>query len=165
MLRSIDADEANNQAAEKYEVAAGQEPTEQQLQRIEQERMRQALKPFHDPRLREAILNAKQIVDQVIDEQSADSLLRAGFDPAALGKAQSLVTSFKQFIEDHKDEIEALQVLYSKPFRAGLRYNQVKELAKAIQQPPHSLHPERLWQAYEAIEPQSVRAPRWQATC
>ncbi|MFL5909274.1 MAG: type I restriction-modification enzyme R subunit C-terminal domain-containing protein, partial [Gaiellaceae bacterium] len=51
----------------------------------------------------------------------------------------------------------ALKVLYSRPYRAGLRYGQVKELAAAIQKPPHQLHPERLWQAFEAVEPDKVK--------
>ena len=73
-------------------------------------------------------------------------------------KAQSLITNFRQFIEDNKDEIEALQVLYSRPYRAGLRYRHVKELAAALQTatalPPA---PNRLWQAYEAVEPEKVK--------
>ncbi len=42
--------------------------------------------------------------------------------------------------------------------RARLRYSQVKELSKALQRPPHSLYPERLWKAYEATEPDKVKA-------
>ncbi len=120
--------------------------------------MRQALKPFHNPKLRDVVLGTKRSLEQVIDEQTPDRLVRAGFDAAALEKARSLLTSFKQFIEDHKDEIDALKVLYSQPYRAGLRYSQVKELAKAIKQPPHSLYPERLWNAYETVEPENVKA-------
>ena len=94
---------------------------------------------------------------QVIDESTGDSVLRAGFDATALEKARAMLTSFRQFIEDHKDEIEALTVLYSRPYRAGLRYSQVKELAAAIQQPPHRLDPNRLWQAFETVDPDRVK--------
>ena len=79
----------------------------------------------------------------MIDESDQGQLLRAGFDAAALEKARSMLTSFRQFIEDNKDEIEALKVLYSRPYRAGLRYGQVKELAAAIQQPPHHARPRK----------------------
>src|SRR5262249_22163876 len=108
-------------------------------------------------KLRGAILDTKAALEQVIDEQNKDRLIRAGFDGAALEKARSMVSGFRQFIEGHKDEIEALKVLYSRPYRAGLRYDQVKELAAAIRRPPHNLHPERLWQAFEAVEPQKVK--------
>jgi type I restriction enzyme R subunit len=157
LLSSIDADETAAQAIETLGLPAGVEPTDAQLAPVERERVRAALKPFHNPKLREAILRAKQSLEQVIDDQTRDSVLRAGFDAAALDKARSLITIFRQFIEDNRDEIEALQILYSRPYRAGLRFGQVKELAKAIQQPPHALHPERLWLAYEAIEPEKVR--------
>lgn len=158
LLKSIDPDEVTKQAVQKFQVPEGQEPTEKQLQQVEQDRMRAALKPFHSPKLRNAILDTKASLEQVIDEQTKDKLLRAGFDAGALENARSMLTSFRQFIEDHKDEIEALKVLYSRPYRAGLRYGQVKELAAAIQRPPHLLHPERLWQAFEAVEPQKVKA-------
>jgi type I restriction enzyme R subunit len=157
LLGSIDTDENARRAAARFGLAEGQEPTERQVEQVEQERVGAALKPFFNPRLREAILGAKQALEQVIDEVSPDHLLRAGFDGAAREKARSMLSSFRQFLEEHKDEIEALKVLYSRPYRAGLRYGQVKELAAEIQRPPHQLHPERLWQAYETVEPEKVR--------
>jgi type I restriction enzyme, R subunit len=86
----------------------------------------------HNPKLRDTILNAKCKAEQVIDEQTLDQLLKAGFDKQALEKARSLATSFRQFIEDHKDEIEALQVLCSQPYRAGVRFRHIKELAARL---------------------------------
>jgi type I restriction enzyme R subunit len=84
-------------------------------------------------------------------------LVRSEFDANAFEKAKGVVTSFRQFLEDHKEEIEALQILYSKPYRAGLRYSQVKELAEALRRPPHRLDPERVWQAFLAVEPKKVK--------
>jgi predicted Zn-dependent protease len=89
------------------------------LEQVEQAAMREALKPFHQPKLREAVINIKRSLEQVIDEITPDELLRAGYDPQALEKAKTLITNFRQFIEDNKDEIEALQLLYSHPYRAG----------------------------------------------
>ncbi|HLY76049.1 MAG TPA: type I restriction-modification enzyme R subunit C-terminal domain-containing protein, partial [Planctomycetota bacterium] len=156
LLASIDPDQVAREAVAKFKLPVGQEPTEVQLAQVEQERMRQALRPFHDPKLRDAILGAKQSLEQVIDEQTRDVLLKAAFDANALAKAKSMLTSFREFIEKNKDEIEALKVLYSRPYRAGLRFRQVKELAQAIQRPPYQLHPELLWQAYKAVEPEKV---------
>lgn len=157
LLGSIDPDQNTQQAVEQFHIPADEEPTDEQLAEVERDSMQQALKPFHNPKLRDTILKAKQSLEQVIDTQNPDQLLRVGFDAAALEKARSLVTSFRQFIEDNKDEIEALQVLYSRPHRAGLRYRHVKELAAAFQRPPLSASPLRLWQAYQAIEPEQVK--------
>ncbi len=163
LLKSIDDDEVHQRAVEKFQLPPDQEPSEKQLQQAEQDTMRAALKPFHDPKLRQAIQGIHHAVTQVIDEQTPDQLLRAGFLEASLEKARSMVTSFRQFIEDHKDEIEALKVLYSRPRRAGLRYAQVKELAAQLNRPPFGIDPAHpktvggLWQAFEMVEPGKVR--------
>lgn len=163
LLKSIDPDTNTKLAMAKFDLPEDQEPTVEQLDKIELEQMAFALKPFLDPKLRDAILEAKRSLEQIIDEQTPDQLLRAGFDAAALEKAKSMLTSFKKFIEDNKDEIEALQVLYSQPYRAGLKFRHVKELASKLNQPPFFVDPNRpesltrLWQAYEVVEPERVR--------
>src|SRR5262249_42907020 len=114
LLKSIDPDEVARHAAQKFSLPTGQEPSEEQLQKAEVERMRAALKPFHDPGVRKVILAAAEAaLEQVVAEGEKDHVLRAGFDADALERAQGLVRSFRQFLEDHRQEIEALQVLYS----------------------------------------------------
>ncbi|MGE0607909.1 MAG: DEAD/DEAH box helicase family protein [Pirellulales bacterium] len=168
LLKSIDPDANTQLAVDKFNVPAGPngeppEPTEEQIVEVEREQMATALKAFHDPKLRDAILAAKRSLEQVIDEQTPDQLLRAGFDAEALEKAKSMLTSFRKFVEDNKDEIEAIQVLYSIPYRAGLKFRHVKELASKLNQPPFFVDPNRpesltrLWQAHEVVEPDKVR--------
>jgi type I restriction enzyme R subunit len=168
LLKSIDPDANTALAVEKFNIPEGPngeppEPTESQVVEAEREQMASAMKPFHDPNLREAILAAKRSLEQVIDEQTPDQLLRAGFDAQALEKAKSMLTSFREFIDENKDQIEALQVLYSQPYRAGLKFRHVKELASKLNQPPFFVDPNRpesltrLWQAYEVVEPDKVR--------
>ena len=163
LLASIDDDATAARAAAKFSLPQGQEPTESQLQQVEKEAMQAALKPFHNPKLRDTILRVKAAAEQVFDEVNQDTLLRASFDAAALEKARSVVTSFKDFIEEHKDEIEAIRILYSRPYRAGLRYGQIKELAQKLGIAPFFVdakHPEtvgRIWSAFEAVEPNRVK--------
>src|SRR4029077_16339823 len=101
LLTGVAADGRPKRGKEKFHVPAGQEPTEEQVAQVEREQMATALKTFHDPKLREAILAAKRSLEQVIDEQTPDQLLRAGFDAEALEKAKSMLTSFRKFIEDN----------------------------------------------------------------
>jgi len=157
LLDSIAPDAQTNRAREIFGLAENQEPTEDQLQQAQEELMTEALKPLHDPKLRELLLNLKRSHEQIVDEVTQDVLLQAGFDANALEKAQALVTDFKAFIERNKDDLEAIQVLYSRPHRAGLRFRQVRELAKALNNPPLAATPERVWQAFEATEPQAVK--------
>jgi type I restriction enzyme R subunit len=157
LLKSIDPDEVTQHAAQKFQLAPGQEPTDDQLQKAELERMRAALKPFHNAALRKAILDVQSDLEQVIAEPVIDVLLRAGFDAEALEKAKGLVTSFRQFLADHREEIEALQILYSRPYRARLRFSQVRDLAEALRRSPQRLDPETVWQAFTLVEPEKVR--------
>jgi type I restriction enzyme R subunit len=68
-----------------------------------------------------------------------------------------MVQSFEQFIKDNKDEITALQVLYSMPYKARLKYEDVKDLADRIERPPHLWRVDSLWNAYAALEKSKVK--------
>ena len=160
LLTSIDPDKNTELAKTQFSV---DEPSDDQVAKVERERVAEALKTFHQPKLREAILGARRSLDQVIDEQTPDALLKAGFSEEALLKARTMLTSFKKFIEDNKEEIEAIKILYSRPYRAGLRFKHIKELATKLNQPPFYVDPSRpeslvrLWQAYELTEPEKVK--------
>jgi len=117
----------------------------------------QAIEPFSNPALRQLILEIKAKNDIVIDHVSADEVLQAGFSADALDRAKGLVQSFEQFIEDHKDEITALQVLYSKPYKQRLTFAEVKELAERIEAPPYLWNESQLWNAYAALENARVK--------
>ena len=58
---------------------------------------------------------------------------------------------------EHKDEITALQILYSRPYQQRLTFTEIKELADAIGRPPYQWTPEKLWEAYEALDRSKVR--------
>ena len=76
-----------------------------------------ALKPLAaNPDLRNAILDVRKSYEQTIDETSKDEVLFAGHSAEARDRASVLVASFRDYIEQHKDEIRALQVLYSRPY-------------------------------------------------
>ena len=68
------------------------------------------------------------------------------------------MASFKQFIEENRDELTAIQIIYSKPYgQRHLTYQQVQQLAQAIEQPPYRFTKEELWQAYERLDQSKVR--------
>jgi type I restriction enzyme R subunit len=165
LIESVDPDRTLEAARQRFKLQPGEEPTEQQLDEVEQAAQAEALKPFHEPKLREAILRIKTDLEQVIDEVTQDELLGAEFGQDARHKAESIVGDFRAFCEKHRDEIEALKILYSKPYRAGLRYRQVRELAAKLKEPPFLIDPAdkknlaltRLWKLHEIAEPESVK--------
>jgi type I restriction enzyme R subunit len=123
-----------------------------------------AVKPLHDPALRQLLIDLKAKSEITIDHVSPDEVLFAGFSEEALARAKGMVQSFEQFIKDHKDEITALQILYSLPARqritkAGkrLQFEHIKELADAIEKPPYLWNESQLWNAYAALEKSKVK--------
>lgn len=119
--------------------------------------LQHATEPLANPALRELILKLKQKADLVIDTVTQDALLHAGFAEAASDRAQQLVQSFEAFIQQHKDEITALQILYNRPVRAPLRFDDIKALADALHAPPHLIDESALWQAYAALQKGKVK--------
>ncbi|WP_395669664.1 type I restriction-modification enzyme R subunit C-terminal domain-containing protein [Rhodoferax sp.] len=121
--------------------------------------LRDATKPFASPTLREQLLKMKQKADLVIDVVTQDSLLHAGFSEGS-DRATALVQSFEQFIAQHKDEITALQILYSRPTRAPLKFEDVKALADAMHAPPLNIDEGALWQAYATLRKDKVKGAK-----
>jgi type I restriction enzyme R subunit len=119
--------------------------------------VREAVRPLYDPKLREILAELKRKNEITIDHVRQDVVLEAGFSADALERARTIVQSSERFVEEHKDEITALQVLYSKPYRQQLKFEDVKELAERIQAPPYLWTESQLWQAYAALEKDKVR--------
>ncbi len=140
LLTSIDPQGTHRAAVERYGLAEDEDPTPEQMDAVERERMSVALKPFTKPRLWRTIVEIAQSLYQIIDEAAIDVLLDFGHSEAAVASARSKLDDFKRFIEENKDEIEALRILYSRPYRAGLRYRHVKELRDALRNPPVGIH-------------------------
>jgi type I restriction enzyme R subunit len=121
------------------------------------QRLDEAIAPLaENPELRQRLLDIRRSYEQLLDETSADRLLSAGYSRDATERARATVESFRQFIEDNRDEIAALQILYSRPQSQRLTYAEVRELANAIGRPPRSWTPDSLWRAYEALDASRV---------
>jgi type I restriction enzyme R subunit len=132
-------------------------PSEKQMQEATAKLVQEAVKPFQDPKLRVLLIEIKKRNEITIDHVSQDLVLEAGFSQDALARARTIVQSFEKFIKDHKDEITALQVLYSKPYKQRLTFENIKELADAIEKPPYLWNESQLWQAYAALEKSKVK--------
>lgn len=155
LLDSLDPDEQIEKAKELFKAET---PDEAQVKKAEEELKNHACAPFDNPDFRELLIEIKKKNEQYIDTVSEDAVLFAGADEQAKDKAKALVESFKEFIEEHKDELTALQIIFSKPrSRQHLTEKEIRELAEAIKRPPLNLTPERLWEAYSRLEHSKVR--------
>lgn len=134
-----------------------------------------AVRPLaSNPDLRARLVEMQTRHEQAIDEVSIDAVIEAGFTDES---SRLLVRSFEEFIAEHKDEITALEIIYSIPRKslttnpakssgAGdtkstkegrLTFETLKKLAETLQQPPRSWTTEALWRAYAQLERDRVR--------
>lgn len=98
------------------------------------------------------IENVRKAHAQVIDHINPDTLLNVGWDKDNTEKAQTLIQDFTAWIESHKDEITALQIFYSQPYRRReLTYKMIKDVYELLKTEKPLLAPLHVWRAYEQL--------------
>lgn len=136
-----------------------EEPSQEQVANVAGKLLAAAAKPLAaNPVLRLKIVEVKKSYEQTIDHLSQDSLIFAGVDDSAKEKAKSLVQSFEKFIAENKNEITALQVLYSRAYQQRLTHGQAKQLVEALRLGKDGTRfaTEDVWRAYERLDSSRV---------
>jgi type I restriction enzyme R subunit len=153
LLKSISPDIIEAELIERFGAAESVTPDE--VEAVETELRDHACQPLDSAELRNLIKAIKKKTDIVIDELTTDEVTSAGYD---LKQSELRTTSFREFIEANKDELLALQILYSQPYpKRRLTYASIKELAQRLADPPHHLTTADVWQAYRRLESSLVR--------
>ena len=143
----VDAVDPDAQAAA---IAGAADPDEARQQLIVD-----AVRPLAaNPELRARILELRRAHDRVIDEVSADMLLDA-HGVVDTSKAKSVVESWRAYLEEHRVEITAIQLLAEARERR-VSFGDIKELADRIARPPYNWTPDIIWNAYVALDVQSA---------
>ncbi|MGI8857606.1 MAG: DEAD/DEAH box helicase family protein, partial [Thermomicrobiales bacterium] len=118
----------------------------------------EAVTPFFTPALRDALKTIQRRNEQTLDTVSVDDVREAGFSAGDTEKARQTVASFRDYIEEHRDDIAALDILYRQPYaQKRVTYGQVRDLAEQLKQPPRNWTPDALWQAFARVERDKVR--------
>ena len=123
----------------------------------------EAVKPLAaNPELRNRLLEIRRSHDLVIDEGSRDTLLEA-YGVVDTDRAREVVTSWRAYLDEHRDEISALEILYTAGKKVS--FADLAELAERIKRPPYQWTPDLLWNAYAALDVEHVhRANRHTVT-
>lgn len=122
-------------------------PTQQDLEKAQKELLNEATKPFYNPDNRNFIENIRRSHDQVIDTVNLDSVVYAGFDSQREENADKVITTFREFIEENKDEIIALRIIYNENYKdRPIVIEQLKSLYEKLKK--KNITVERLWDCY-----------------
>jgi type I restriction enzyme, R subunit len=155
VLDGIDTDKQVEKAKEKFQTP---EPTKEQIAEVTKESVAETCKIFDSGTLRRVILEVKKRNEMIIDAISLDELEEAGFDERVKQITAETVESFEDFLEKNRDELTALKIIYSKPYKMReITFDDIKDLANAIEKPPYNLTPELLWGAYLRLDKSKVK--------
>ena len=111
--------------------------------------------------LNDYLENVRKVHEQIIDVVNLDTVLVADWDKDSTDKANEIITEFKEYIEEHKDEITALKIFYNEPHRRReLTSKMVKDLLSHIKANKPRLAPSIVWEAYRQLEETNPQSPK-----
>ena len=153
LLNAFDEDAIADKA--KWDNHTGS-PTDVQLQEASKALITEAVQPFFLPEAREYIENIRRSHDQIIDNVNLDSVLFAGFDTNQEENAELVLKTFRVFIEENKDEIIALRIIFSETYRnRPMVIEQLKEIYEKLR--AKGMTVQRLWDCYAIKKPERVK--------
>lgn len=113
-----------------------------------------AIRPFSNPTLRGMLMDNARKAYMYVDDISPDTL--RSFTPST-DREQVIIKNLTEFIEQHKDELTALSIIYNRSYgKSHLTYDGIKELADALRNNTPTLDIPVLWGAFMRISPDKV---------
>lgn len=135
------------------------EPTEEQsacLEQAKNEMIKTAVEPFYNPEVRNYIENVRRSHDQIIDNVNIDEVVNVGYDTDVQAAADRTINSFKVFIDENKDEIIALRIIYDQRYKdRSMAIERLKALYEKLKDKGVTV--ERLWDCYAIKKPEKVK--------
>ncbi|PWN06859.1 DEAD/DEAH box helicase family protein [Rhodohalobacter mucosus] len=105
--------------------------------------------------------NVRKVHEQIIDRVNQDLVTYAGWDKEQKKQAEQLVAGFREFLEEHKDEITALSIFYNQPHRRReVTYRMIRDVLEVLKREKPQLAPLNVWQAWQAVEKVNGNSPK-----
>ena len=157
LLDAFDPDIVSAKAG--VDLSDDHEPTEDEQRHMDEAKkdlIKQAVQPFFDPDVRDYIENVRRSHEQVIDSVNIDTVLFAGYDTDKQANADRILRTFHEFIEENKDEILALRIIYDQRYKdRPMAITQLKALYEKLK--VQNITVERLWECYAIKKPEKVK--------
>lgn len=150
--RLVDAIDADRIEEEATAAAKGAEPTDAQRDQARDKLVGQAANVFTGP-LINLLDGIRREKEQTIDHDNLDKVLEAGWSGDAKENAEAMAKDFADYLEEHRDQIEALTIFYSQPARRShVTYAMIKAVLEALKTDRPKLAPLRVWRAYALLD-------------
>lgn len=123
------------------------------IEKGKQKLIEEAVSVFHNPDLRDFIVDIRKKYDQIIDVVNIDTITNIGWVKDHASASSATISDFKAWIETNKDEITALQIFYAQDYRhRTFTYKMIKDLCETLKTQKPLLAPLAVWKAYEQLE-------------
>ena len=152
LLAAIDLDRIDEKAREIEALPYDAEPKPATCEMAQEQLVADAASVFNGE-LIELIDSIRRNKEQTVDHDSLDSVYRAEWAGDSHENAEAVAQDFRQYLEAHHDEIEALTIFYDQPHRRReLTYAMIRELCDRLRKDEPRLSPLRVWQAYALLD-------------
>ena len=126
---------------------------EKAIKKANQQLIEDAVAVFNNPDLRDFVIDIRKKLDQIIDVVNIDTITNIGWVKDHDVASSAILEDFKTWIENHKDEITALQIFYAQDYRhRAFTYKMIKDLSEKLKTEKPLLAPLAVWRAYEQLE-------------
>jgi len=152
LFAAIDADNIEARALELAGQPIGTDPGDDKRQQAQQQLVSEAAKVLNGE-LVELIDAIRRDKEQTIDHDNLDSLVRAEWDKDAANNAQALTDEFADYLKSNQDNIAALAIFFSQPYRRReLSFDLIRQVLDKLKTDKPKLAPLRVWQAYRQLD-------------
>ena len=164
LLSAIDPDQVSAKARELDNLPDTEEPSEESCSKARDVLVGEAANVFNGD-LINLLDGIRREKEQTIDHESLDSVLRAEWEGYSEENAKELVKDFEKYLEENKDEIEALTIFFMQPHRRSeLTYSLIRDVFDKLKSDKPRIAPLRVWHAYALLDEYKGNQPSTELT-
>ncbi|SEN53994.1 type I restriction enzyme, R subunit [Nitrosomonas marina] len=152
LLAAIDPDNIEKKAREIDKTPADQEPQPETRSKAQSDLVSNAANVFTGE-LIELLDSIRRDKEQIIDHGVIDKPTNVGWVGDAEENARAMVQDFEAYLEENRDEIEALTIFYKIPHRRqDITLAMIKMVKARLHEDKPMLAPLRVWKAYAYLD-------------
>jgi len=152
LFGAIDADNIEARALQLAGLPAGTEPGDDKREQAQQQLVSEVASVFNGE-LIGLIDSIRRDKEQTIDHDTLDTLVGAGWEKNIASNAQAIADEFAAYLQANQDNIEALTIFFSQPYRRReLSYDLIRQVLDKLKIDKPRLAPLYVWHAYQKLD-------------
>ncbi|PIW70704.1 MAG: restriction endonuclease subunit R, partial [Hydrogenophilales bacterium CG12_big_fil_rev_8_21_14_0_65_61_21] len=152
LFGAIDADNIEARALQLAGLGIGSDPGDAKREQAQQQLVQEVASVLNGE-LVELLDTLRRDKEQTIDHDTLDTVLGAGWEANIANNAQAIADEFAAYLQANKDNIAALTIFFSQPYRRReLSYDLIRQVLDKLKIDKPKLAPLYVWQAYRRLD-------------